>query len=680
MLQLIKCFHLLFRLHEIALFLTLPVVSKADEGFKEHDLLFAYTSESSKYIDKYTKSAGLTSDNDQINSEDVTFTIYTKDQTFPVSYYIDSKNGDDQRCGTSPDKAWASLERANQNTYGPGDSLLFIRGGKWNGNFRPKGKGSETLPIVVSSYGEGDLPIIDAQGKLLEGETHSSAIKLFNQEYWEFHHLHIKNYDPDDNKWKYGILVEGRDIGTLHHFKFIHLEISDVNGTLDHRENGGIAMIITRANPPADRVPSNFDKVLVDSCYFQNISRCGFFTSSEWRIRDFYSSFGEQTIDGRTNEWYPSHNIIVRNSQFKDIGGNGLVIRVAESPLVEHNLFKRNGLYTTGNASYPYNCNNALWQFNEASHTVFQSGNDDAGGLNSDYFCKNTILQYNYSHNNDFGGVLVVSNGNLERAFNDNTVVRYNVFQNNSHHTIRVSGKPTNTYIYNNVIYVGENNTNHRIIWMKHWGGFPDKTNFYNNIFYNLGQHSVYYYGSSTNNKFSNNAFYGNHATNEPWDPEKITEDPLFVDPGSGGQGLETLEGYKVHYGSPAIDAGKTIVEGVIKDFYGNPVPIGEGVDVGIYEHHQESTHLYDKSRFIKISLSPNPANEYTILDIIGDFFGEITVNLLNSSGQPIKEEVFTKNSYSQSRILNLSGMSAGLYIVAIRHAKLSHSVKLIIN
>ena len=120
--------------------------------------------------------------------------------------------------------------------------------------------------------------------------------------------------EEPDTLVKYGVLIEGRDIGTLQGFTFRGLEISHVNGTLDTRENGGLCMLISRSVDEADWIPSNFDGVLVDSCLFYNTSRSGFFTVSHWKTRDLRSSFGEETVNGRINEWYPSYNIIVRNS------------------------------------------------------------------------------------------------------------------------------------------------------------------------------------------------------------------------------------------------------------------------------------------------------------------------------------------------------------------------------
>jgi len=112
------------------------------------------------------------------------------------------------------------------------------------------------------------------------------------------------------------------------------------------------------------------------------------------------SKFGEVCADGKMNTWFPSHNILIENSKFENVGGNDLVTRAEESPVVQYNLFIKCSSKTTGNASYPYNCNNALWQYNEACYTVYNEGDIDASGFDSDYMCKNTTIKYNYSHHN----------------------------------------------------------------------------------------------------------------------------------------------------------------------------------------------------------------------------------------------------------------------------------------
>lgn len=428
-----------------------------------------------------------------------------------TNYYVDNIAGDDNFAGTSEIAAFKTLDKINTLTFLPGDAILFKKGGSWTGTLRPLGSGSAGNRIVIGSYGTGDLPIIDGGGIKAYADYMSSGIILFNQEYWEIRDIEVRNFElgnPSEPIEKAGILVLGKDYGTLHDFKLENLKIHKVNGSLETRENGGVFFDISTGKV-ADRLPTNFDGIHVNNCYFLDVDRGGFLNQSYWSRRDLTSSFGDANLDGTTNRWYPSYNIVVENSKFENIGGNGLVIRVAEAPLVKHNLFVKNGLKTTGNASYPYNCDNALWQYNEACYTVYNDGDADASGFDSDYMCKNTTIEYNYSHHNDWGGLLVCSNSGLTNAFNDGTVVQKNVFQDESNHMIRFSGNITNSTIFNN-LFITDAKINQEMMWYKHWGGtWPEKTEINNNIFYNEGTPDFLTIGSTIENAFSRNVLFG---------------------------------------------------------------------------------------------------------------------------------------------------------------------------
>lgn len=80
-----------------------------------------------------------------------------------TSYYVDSVNGNDDNDGLSPENAWKTLTGASGNSYGPGDRLLLKAGQSFDGIFAAKDSGSETAPITVTSYGEGERPLIYAE-------------------------------------------------------------------------------------------------------------------------------------------------------------------------------------------------------------------------------------------------------------------------------------------------------------------------------------------------------------------------------------------------------------------------------------------------------------------------------------------------------------------------------------
>lgn len=429
-----------------------------------------------------------------------------------TSYYVDNIDGSDNNSGTRVKAAFSSIDKINSLSFNPGDAILFKRGGKWTGTLKPKGNGEVENRIVIGSFGEGELPIIDAEGKKSDDDFMSAGIILFNQEFWEIRDIEVRNFErgnPTKPTKKAGILVLAKDIGTLHDFKFENLKISNVNGSLKTRTNGGLFLNVIADDIPEKRIPSNFDRIYVNNCYFLDVDRGGFVNQSYWRKRDMNSKFGEVCADGKKNTWYPSHNILIENSKFENVGGNGLVTRAAESPVVQYNLFVKCSSKTTGNASYPYNCNNALWQYNEACYTVYNEGDIDASGFDSDYMCKNTIIQFNYSHHNDWGGLLVCSWGKLKNSFNDGTIVRNNIFQDEKHHMIRFSGNITNSEISNN-LFVTDAEIDDVMMWYKHWGNiWPDKTVVKDNIFYNQGAKQFIKLGEATDNSISANTLFG---------------------------------------------------------------------------------------------------------------------------------------------------------------------------
>jgi len=565
-------------------------------------------------------------------------------QVVPETKYFDATNGNDLNDGNSPQTAWKSIDKINSLTLNPGDSILLKAGEEWTGQLVLIGSGNEDNPIRLDKYGEGDKPVIHGTGDLY-------TIYLFNREYWELSNLEITNFNAaeetiDRETWeannksiwaeaisvmpkyaesrtrKCAILVIAEDFGAIHHLHFSNLEIHGVNGDISSKDNGGIFFEIT-----GEAVQTYFDGLLIENCHIHDVDRTGISNKSTWMDRSLYENFN----------WIPSKNVQYRNNKFERTGANALIVRVTDSALIENNLFTHCSIKESGNAFFPFNCDNIVIQYNESCHTKYNEGDADAGGFDSDYRCKNTLIQYNYSHHNEHGGILICCKGGSNR-FNDGTIIRYNIFQDNEHHVFRVSGIPTNTDIYNNIIFTGEENFDNDIIWHKNWQGYPDKTSYYNNIFYNLGDNNGYDLGSSTNNVFENNIFFGNQTTNEPDDPNKITEDPLFVNPGT-----EDLNGYMVTTGSPATKAGKVISGQRVNDFFGNPIPPDGPVDIGI---HQLSGPLSVWVKTINssnktsgaISLFPNPVHD------------NITVSCTNL---PAKAK--------QWRIIDGRGMETGL-------------------
>jgi hypothetical protein len=82
-------------------------------------------------------------------------------ELFSAVYYINSENGNDNNSGTSADSPWKSLSKVNSYSFKPGDSILFKKNSIWKGQLLIKQNGAPGNPIVYSSYGSGNPPVID---------------------------------------------------------------------------------------------------------------------------------------------------------------------------------------------------------------------------------------------------------------------------------------------------------------------------------------------------------------------------------------------------------------------------------------------------------------------------------------------------------------------------------------
>jgi len=496
-----------------------------------------------------------------------------------TTYHVDSVRGDDANRGTRRSQPWRSLSRVGQAEFQPGDRILLRSGSAWPGEqLWPKGSGRPGQAIQIDRYEEGPLPLLSGNGQI------GDVVYLFNQQYWEIRNLEITNFREGDDPWdnrnvKRAVHVVAEDVGAVHHIHLKNLVIHDVNGCLGpdqfpSKNNGGIFFEVR-----GGRVETWYDGFWIEGCRISNVDRGGVSNISSWMNR---------TVTDNTG-WVPSRNIVIRNNVFEGIGGNGLIVRAAFAPLVEHNLFRYCGKKLSGNAMFFAFCDDAVGQYNEAYEEVYEPGETDAAGFDIDIKNKRAIFQYNYSHNNGQGAfVICTGTGDPESDFQKDAVLRYNICENNRRRTVYISGHVDGTDVYNNVFYLGPELSENLILWHRGKRGAPDHTRYFNNIFYVLGPNNSYRLEDSTNDRFDSNVFYGQHPDTEPADPHKRTADPKFISPGSGGIGMDTVDGYRLRPDSPAIDSGVMLENHPAHDYWGNPVPYGGGVDRGAYEYHPE--------------------------------------------------------------------------------------------
>src|SRR6476646_4597409 len=82
-----------------------------------------------------------------------------------ANYYFSTSTGDDSRTVTdaqNPATPWKTLNKLNSffSSLKPGDSILFKRGDIFYGSITITKSGTSLLPIVFSTYGIGNRPVI----------------------------------------------------------------------------------------------------------------------------------------------------------------------------------------------------------------------------------------------------------------------------------------------------------------------------------------------------------------------------------------------------------------------------------------------------------------------------------------------------------------------------------------
>ena len=503
-------------------------------------------------------------------------------QPITSARYVDATGGDDAGDGTTPATAWKTLAKVNAETFGPSGSILFKNGKVWTGPLIPRGSGAEGAPITIGRYGEGDAR------PRIEGKGTAFAVFLYNREHWEITGLEITNFqegvpEGQEPSNKRGIYVLARDMGAVHHIVVRDVVIHDINSGLDDatssttRFYGGIFFEIQ-----GSQTPTYFDGLVVEDSHLYDVDRTGISNNSSWADRSGTSSFGEDVGTGRIDNWVPSRGVVIRDNLLERIGGNAVIVRVADQALVEQNRVFYSGEQISGNGMFCFNTDSTLFQHNEVAFQIYEPGETDAAGIDSDFRTKYTIIQYNYLHDNEQGGLVATGGSGGETSlprFNIGTVMRYNILVDNERYGIHTSGLLTDMLVHNNVFYTSAGVDDVNVIDNGSWGGaWSDGDTYVNNIFVSNGRSPDYKIGGSTNVAFSNNLYEGTFSVTEPNGPGRVEADPLFVGP------LDRPEGFMLQAASPAVGAGIRLDGFPETDYFGNVLPGSGPIDIGVHQ------------------------------------------------------------------------------------------------
>lgn len=233
------------------------------------------------------------------------------------TYYMDSIAGDNANSGMSEVEPWKSLDKLNQQTFKPGDKILFKSGTEYIGQFEPKGSGEKKHPIVVDQYTVGDKPILHGVGE----KRHT--ILLENIQYWELNNLEVTNLGLEPAHGRTGITIIAQDAGDIHHIYLRNLIIRDVNGSCVKHMGAGSGIYWESGG---NQIPTRFVDLLINNC---KIFRC-----------QCYGISGKMNTNRAVT--HPKSIITLNDNFIEQVPGDGIISTTSDGLLLENNVIKNN--------------------------------------------------------------------------------------------------------------------------------------------------------------------------------------------------------------------------------------------------------------------------------------------------------------------------------------------------
>ena len=566
------------------------------------------------------------------------------DQT---NFYL-SSIGSDSNSGTE-DNPWKSLSKLSSKQLSPGDSIFFKKGESFYGHLVVNGSGTADKPIVFTSYGSGNQPIISGSVGIGGGGDYQEAIYILNNDNMVFDDLEIQNNrlssrsNVDDSD-SFGIYVHNTGDEVMNNFVFRNMTFKNVYAISQvdpSNQQAFNAFEVAGIRFFTDWNKSHINNVLVEDNYFTDLQRFGVHVKH---------SIGGNSNDNRHT------NFVFKNNEFKEIGGTCILPSRVRNCLIENNIFDQPGAKTNsrmigrGSAVWNWYSVNTIIQYNQATSI---RGILDSHGIHVDHHNENTFIQYNYMEDCEGGFVEILGD-------NETAVYRFNISVNdgwrenpnwvNSNHTIWLSNtiggeaghESNNSFIYNNTVVVNRSSSPYRTaIDIR-----ANNTRIFNNIFYSVNGSKIggkQVRVEDDNLLVTNNLFHGNVDVRF----KDLDENGIYGDPSFYNEDLGGAKGFQLLASSPAINSGipfsgnyshpsipvndsdifKTVEAIPTKDFFGRSLTVNSTPNIGANNAKNGEITTYNndtpriKDLFIKDKIEFNNVKynyHYVVYDIIG--------------------------------------------------------------
>ena len=367
-------------------------------------------------------------------------------------FYVDPVSGNDQNDGSSPQKAWRTLQKVSSRFYQPGDRVLFKAGGSFTGTLKINGYGTAADRLTISTYGGSARAVINARGSV--GNIVNVAGDYFT----------LENLEVTGKGASLGILVGAAHTGANKGIIVQNCYVHDINtdDTTFGYSCGGIQLNATGIEP------TWFEGAVVRNNLVKDVSRVGIYVTGAWGDRPGASWGASGSLyRSDTNGWWPNTNCSIAYNTVIRAHGDAILVISGKNPIIEHNFvseafcvpatklnyISEHGWNIAAVAVWVCNTNDAVMQYNDVGYTYLRPYFGDGEAFDIDGATKNTTVQYNYSHHNGGGFLLRCW---FRQSFTQDSVdiVRFNLSFEDNRCGLMAVGNPGALLAYNNT-FVG---------------------------------------------------------------------------------------------------------------------------------------------------------------------------------------------------------------------------------
>ncbi len=475
-------------------------------------------------------------------------------------YYIDGTSGSDSASGLSERSAWKTVENLRSIKLNAGDKVLFKRGEIYTVDcltLTCSGKGK--TDIVISSYGEGEKPILTTSEK-------TEVLRLVDCSYVTVSDLEITAHNGGGiwintkNAESDGIVLNNLTIHDIQNYK-----VTSRDSQASPTAARACVMVKSLSFPSSSLYRVN--NLLVTNCEMYDCGN-GLLLWGAF-APDSNSPWDENEKDDPTLIY--NQNAFVENCYFHDMDAEGMIIGQTENALVTDCRFINccQGEAKTEDGKSQY-CTAPVWYWGGLNSTVQNcevSGSKNFGdGMACDFdsWTDNCTYQYIYSHDNT-RFVCLCPYGTGQH----NNTIRYclSVNDNVGRNSLGGSGGEYGLKFYNNTLV----NSSGFSMNQTYDGFFANNIitgnctcDFYwtrKNVDDMTGEKVIHEYSGA----FTNNCLWGVCVP-------RIAKKNYICDPGFAGTDFTDPESFRLAENSRLIGKGTAVENDVKTDFFGNEI------------------------------------------------------------------------------------------------------------